>query len=269
MREKLGQLLDLLGNLEEPLGIAYTDAPPPDALTPGGNGHACIINYARMARAQKKPAYFSADVQGCGGGWVYLGFLLPPPPAIAEFVTTGLPGREGERYMPAPESMRRFFDALDMRPAPAPYCVIQPLSLFAGERKPQFVVFYARGEALTGLCQLAYFTLDDHDAVALPFGAGCSNILSWPLHYQRRGIPRAVLGGVDPSCRPFMKVDELSFTVPFEVFEAMLEAAPRSFLTTKTWAGVRKRIEKSNKIWDTPSARPAPGLRLDSPAEKS
>ncbi len=250
MFKNLPYLLELLGNLEEPLGIAYVDQPPANALTPSSGGHACIINYARMARSKKTPVYFSAEVQGCRGGWAYLGFTLPPPAGIAEFVTTGWPGQEGERYMPAPESMHRFFEVMGLQPAPAPYCVIQPLSLFTPEQNPLFVIFNCRGEVLTGLCQLAYFTLDDHDAVALPFGAGCTNIISWPMYYKQRGIRKAVLGGVDPSCRPYMKVDELSFTVSAEVFAAMLEAAPRSFLPSKTWSGVRKKIEKSKKAWN-------------------
>lgn len=250
MRQNITNLLELLGNMAEPLGIVYSDSPPTNALTPMGRGHDCIINYTRMARTQNKAVYFSADAQGCRGGWVYLGFLLPPPDGIAEFVTTGGTGFEGERYLPAPASMHRFFAALNLQPAPAPYCIIQPLHLFAEDQRPDFVIFHCRGEALTGLCQLAYFALDAHDAVVMPFGAGCSNILAWPQFYQRSGMAKAVVGGVDPSCRPFMKVDELSFTVSFDTFHTMLEAVPHSFLHTKTWSGVRKRIDKSNKIWN-------------------
>lgn len=249
MLQGVYNLLKLLGNIPEPLGIAYAASPPADALTPAGKRHDCIINYTRMARTQKKAVYFTADVQGCRGGWVYLGFLLPPPEGIAQFVTTGGPGFEGERYMPAPASIHRFFAALDLQPAPAPYCIIQPLSLFTEALRPEFVVFHCRGEALTGLCQLAYFALDAHDAVVMPFGAGCSNILAWPQFYCRQGMAKAVVGGVDPSCRPFMKVDELTFTVSFETFQTMLKAAPHSFLHTKTWVGVRKRIEKSKTQW--------------------
>lgn len=199
MREKIADFLSILGNVEEPLCISYTNCPPADALTPTGKGHECVINYTRMARTQQKTVYFSADVQGCRGGWVYLGFLLPPPDGIAQFVTTGGPGFEGERYLPAPASMHRFFAALDLQPAPAPYCVMQPLSLSGEDQQPDFVVFHCRGEALTGLCQLAYFALDAADAVVMPFGAGCTNILAWPQFYQRRGLAKAVVGGVDPS----------------------------------------------------------------------
>lgn len=246
----IAHLLEMLGGIEEPLGVAFQDDKPVNGLTPVGGKHACIINYMRQARAKKQPVWFAADTPGCIGGWVYMGFILPPPERIAHFVTTGLPGEEGERYMPGPESMHRLFAALDLQPVPARFCLIKPLGMFEKEEKPLLIVFHCRAEALTGLCQLAYFTFDDHEAVTMPFGAGCSNMFAWPLHYQRTGLRKAVVGGVDPSCRPFMKVDELSFTITAEMLEAMAEAAPRSFLNGKTWSAVLKKIEKSKKAWN-------------------
>ena len=244
---RLQTMLDLLG-CEEPLGIAYAENAPTDSLTPApGTGHACIINYLRMARSRHVCVHFSSEVRTCMGGWVYLGYQLPAPERIVHFVTTGWQGGEGERYLPSPDSMRRFLKDIDIRPAPAPFCVAQPLSRW--KEAPLLVSFHCRGETLTGLAMLAGFALDDHEAVTMPFGSGCANIFAWPLHYRRKGLKRAVIGGADPSCRPFMKVDELSFTVTFDVLESMLEACPRSFLTGKTWAGVRRKIEKSAEAW--------------------
>lgn len=250
MQEPLDTFLALLGNIEEPLGIFYTDREPTEGRTPTSEkGHACIINYLRMARSKKHSVWFSAETVGCMGGWVYMGFTTAPLERIAHYVTTGLPEKEGELYMPNPASMYRIFKAMEFQPAPGKYCVAKPLSVFGNDEKPDLVIFHCRAEALTGLCQLAYFALDDHDAITMPFGAGCSNIFAWPLLYKRKGINKAVVGGVDPSCRPFMKVDELSFTVPLNILEKMIEVAPRSFLGKKTWRGVLKRIAKSKKVW--------------------
>ena len=145
--------------------------------------------------------------------------------------------------------MWRFFKELDTRPAPADYCAVKPLDQFSDEDEPLAVIFFARGELLGGLCQLACFSLDDHQAVTFPFGSGCANILSWPLHYARRGMDRAVVGGAAPSCRPYMETDELSFALPATSFVKMLDAAPHSFLTGNTWSAVRRKIEKSNNRW--------------------
>lgn len=253
-QKRLQEMLSLLG-CEEPLGITYADAAPDDSFSPApGGGHACLINYLRMARTKKTCVHFSAEVKGCMGGWVYLGYVLPAPERIAHFVTTGWQGGEGERYLPDPDSMRRFLHDLDVRPAPGPFCIAGPLSRFRDE-EPLLVAFHCRAEELTGLSMLAGFALNSHEAVAMPFGSGCASIFSWPLTYRRRGMRKAVVGGADPSCRPFMKVDELSFTVTADVLDAMLEAFPRSFLTGKTWAGVRRKIDKSRKAWgETPQA---------------
>lgn len=246
--QRLQNLLALLG-CEEPLGIAYVENAPADSLTPApGTNHACIINYLRMARTKKTCVHFSSEVKTCMGGWVYLGYQLPAPERIVHFVTTGWQGGEGERYLPSPDSMRRFLNDIDIQPAPAPFCEVKPLSLFKEGEEPLLAAFHCRGETLTGLSMLAGFALDDHEAVTMPFGSGCANIFAWPLHYRRKGQKKAVIGGADPSCRPFMGVDELSFTVTFDVLEGMLEAYPRSFLMGKTWAGVRRKIEKSAEI---------------------
>lgn len=246
--EKLQTLLDLIG-CEEPLGIAYAEAVPKGSVTiPPAGGHACVINYLRMARTKKHPVHFAADVKGCMGGWVYMGFTLPPPPRIAHFVTTGWEGFDGERYLPSPDSMHRFFKDIDLQPAPAPICVAQPLSMFEDAAAP-VVAFHCRAEELTGLSMLAGFALDDANATVMPFGSGCANIFTWPLTYQRKGLKKAVIGGADPSCRPFMKVDELSFAMTGDVLDAMLDAVPRSFLMGKTWSGVRKKIAKSRDAW--------------------
>lgn len=52
-----------------------------------------------------------------------------------------------------------------------------------------------------------------------------------------------------------MAADELSFTVTTDVLFAMQEAFPRSFLTGKTWAGVRKKIDRSQKVWEEAASR--------------
>ncbi len=60
---------------------------------------------------------------------------------------------------------------------------------------------------------------------------------------------RAVLGGWDPSARKFFNTDELTFTVPYDMFEQMVKRFGESFLTTKTWATVQKKIARSNQAW--------------------
>jgi hypothetical protein len=71
----------------------------------------------------------------------------------------------------------------------------------------------------------------------------------WPLHYLSKGITKAVVGGWDPSARKFYKTDELSFTVPYQMFIDMLSRFDNSFLKTDSWATVQKKIQRSKKCW--------------------
>jgi uncharacterized protein (DUF169 family) len=203
-----------------------------------------------LARKKKSVAYFDREHYGCVGGSFYLGFHKPQLEFITHYVSTGIPEQSpGERYLPNPESVRMFFNQLDPRPAPARYCVFKPLGRFKDGEVPEVVTFFARGEVICGLCNLAAFVTEDFEVVASPFGAGCSYIATWPLHYLRQGRLRAVLGGPDPSNRKFLKTDEMTFSMPFEMYSRILSRWRDTFLTGETWAGVKKKINKSREAW--------------------
>ncbi|UCF85282.1 MAG: DUF169 domain-containing protein, partial [Desulfobacteraceae bacterium] len=179
-----------------------------------------------------------------------LGFMKPQTELIIHYVSTGIPERmQGELYCDSPDELRRIFDYIDPRPAPKEFCVVKPLSIFKAEEEPEFVAFFARPETLCGLHQLAAFVTNDPEVVASPWGAACTNLITWPLKYLANGENRAVLGGWDPSARKFFKTDELTFTLPYKMFGQMLERFEQSFLTTKTWTIVRKKIARSQKTW--------------------
>ncbi|MEW6265219.1 MAG: DUF169 domain-containing protein [Thermodesulfobacteriota bacterium] len=266
----LDEFLQVLGLEEEPLGLYYTGVQPETGLTPDPldpisrakeikgeinwgavfGGFSCVMGHIWRARRKRAAAWFSADHYGCPGGAFYLGFMKPQTELIVHYVSTGLPGQmEGECYLPSPDKCRAFFEYLDPRPAPKPFMVVKPLGLFQKDEKPELVVFFCRPESLAGLHQLAAFVTGEAEVVRSPFGAGCSNITSWPFFYLSRGRQAAVLGGWDPSARQFYKTDELSFTVPLTLFEAMLAQWPASFLTRKAWRTSRQKIARSRRAW--------------------
>ncbi len=262
--------VEILGLGEEPLGMYYSPVEPAEGFSPQqailpsaeqeklgqidweatmGN-FSCVIGHIWRARKLGKPAFFEQARFGCLGGAFYLGFLKPQLEFITKYVSTGIPNvLEGECYLESPEVVRRFFEVLDPRPAPAPYCIFKSLSQFTPQETPEVVIFFARGEVIGGLNQLATFVTNDFEAVMSPFGAGCSNIVTWPLKYLERGVLKAVLGGWDPSDRRFLKPDEISFAVPWEMFARMVSRYRESFLTKPTWTTVRKKIDLSRKAW--------------------
>jgi hypothetical protein len=55
-------------------------------------------------------------------------------------------------------------------------------------------------------------------------------------------VEKAVLGGFDPSARKYMKTDELTFTVPWSLYQKMLKALPESmFSEDGEWAMYARR----------------------------
>jgi uncharacterized protein (DUF169 family) len=263
-------LLAALDIDEEPLGLYYTDQDPAEGFSPKPmelptreredrnvidwnvlfKDFSCVMKHIRWARMKKRAAYFSAEQFGCPGGAFWLGFSKPQTQTIVKYVSTGIPGwTDGERYCESPQALHRVLEEIDPVPAPKKYCVVQPLSLFPDKREPLLVLFFSRPESLCGLHQLAFFVTNDPETVSSPWSSGCGSIAAWPLRYLAKGRQKAVLGGWDPSARSFFKNDELSFTIPFQMFTAMIARYDTSFLVTKDWGKVRKRINRSRKAW--------------------
>jgi uncharacterized protein (DUF169 family) len=268
--KSLPNFLALLGLDEEPMGLFYTDKKPVEGLTPKPmdlptrekeikneidwqkvfGQFSCVMGHIWRARKKKATAYFSAEQFGCPGGAFWLGFNKPQTETIINYVSIGIPNwTEGELYCDSPDELRRIFDYVDPRPAPHKFCVVKAISKFSDSEVPELIAFFTRPESLCGLHQLAAFVTNDPEVVVSPWGAACGNVAAWPLHYLSKEQNRAVIGGWDPSARKFFKTDELSFTVPFQMFKEMLNRFGESFLTTKTWATVQKKILRSKKAW--------------------
>lgn len=264
--------LEHLGLGEEPFGVYYDNTKPEKAFGPKPGipisreleeqgkvdmqavfkKFSCVIGNIWLARKKHCAAYISSEEYGCPGGVFYCAMMKPNLRFIEHYVSTGFSGTplHGERFMPSPESMRKFLDKVNPRKAPAKYCIFKPLSLFSDGEEPEFVIFFARPEVLCGLFIQTTFTTGEVDSVASPFGAGCTNILAWPLFYKEQGMEKAVLGGFDPSSRKYMKPDELTFTVPWSLYKKMLKALPESmFNVGGEWPSVRKKISRSAKAW--------------------
>ncbi len=269
-KAKLPDFMDLTGLDETPLGIFYTDAEPAEGLAPDPlppptrereaageidwgavfGGFSCAIGHIWRARRKGKTAYFSAERFGCPGAAFWLGFMKPQTETIIHYVSTGIPDQmEGECYCESPDVLRQTFEAIDPQPAPARFCVVKPLDQFGPEETPELAAAFGRPEVLSGLHQLAFFVTNDPEVVASPWGAACANLVIWPRNYKAKGRTRAVLGGWDISARKFFRPDELSLSMPFDLFEGMLDRYEESFLTRKNWSTVKKKIAKSRDVW--------------------
>ncbi len=232
-----------LGMMESPILFRYVDDLPPGTLLPPEGTRVCLFALLAKTRADGRPVALSATHYGCAGGGFYLGFLESPRQGIDYFLSCGIPGTvEGERYLATPELARARIAQAPVRRAKAKYGLFTRADGPPHPEKPEVVVFFANADQIAGLHMLAGFDRDD-DAVVAPFSSGCGAIVTHPLAEAERQKPRAVLGLFDPSARPFVDADRLTFAVPYAMFERMAENVPKSFLTRQTWGAIRKRIK--------------------------
>ncbi len=78
-------------------------------------------------------------------------------------------------------------------------------------------------------------------------GAGCSSIVHYPWHEEQSDDPKAILGMMDPSARPCVPLDVMTFAVPMKKFVRMVTYMDESFLITPAWEKVKKKIVQSQK----------------------
>lgn len=264
--KNLTELIGSLGIEDEPMGLYFSDQAPEKGISPNSqtpisredetkgqvdwevlhNNFSCVVSKVRRARIEKKPVFFSAQNFGCMGGSFYLGYTNPNLSVQSYFVSNGIPGMfEGEHYVKTPETAQNFFDQASPPLAKKKYLIIQPLSQIIQSITPEIVIFFANSEAISGLSFLTHFVTNDMYSVRIPFGAGCTNMIAWPRKYREEEKQVAVIGGMDPSSRIYFRLNEFSFSVSFELFELMLKEWKYSFLMTKTWQKVQKRVKRS------------------------
>ena len=202
------------------------------------------------ARKLKKPAYFDQARFGCLGGAFYLGFLKPQLEFITHYVSTGIPNVvEGECYLDSPAAVRRFFEVLDPRPAPAQFCVFKQLSQFTPEENPEVVIFFARAETICGLNQLATFVTNDFEVVQSPFGAGLLQYRRLAPEVPGAGPAQGGAGRLGPLGPQVLEARRNHLRGALRDVPAHGQRWRDSFLTKEAWKTVRKKIELSRKAW--------------------
>jgi hypothetical protein len=59
--------------------------------------------------------------------------------------------------------------------------------------------------------------------------------------------PQAILGMFDVSARPLVEPDVLTLAMPTKLFRMLLDNQEESFLITKSWKAVRRRIGETER----------------------
>ncbi len=207
------------------------------------SGRSCVIcDLAKVRRGE--PLCYEANSVVCPGGKRYLGFSQSIMPNFEYFLSCGIPGKlEGERYKKSPELVRGLIRTMKEFRAPCKFIVFKRWDKLEEMDNPEVVIFFAPPDVLSGLFTLVSFDEVEPNGVIAPFSAGCGSIVQYPYLEKESKRPRGVLGMFDPSARPWVQKDVLSFAVPMNKFLRMIDNMDESFLITPTWSKVKRRID--------------------------
>jgi Uncharacterised ArCR, COG2043 len=235
-------------NAELPVTLYYTNEEGHADLLKTGPERFCIMSPLVRVRHGASIAFSSESVI-CPGGMGCLGFSSDvktnPEPDLEYFLSYVTPGKvEGERFKKSPEIVREQYKNAPKFIAPAKYAVFKRWDKLEAPDNPQVAIFFVGPDALSGLYNLANFDTADPNAVIAPWGSGCSSIIQSPYLEKDSPNPKAIIGLFDTSARPFTAPDELTFAVPMNRFVSMVENMEESFLITKSWKAIQKRIMK-------------------------
>ena len=207
--------------------------------------HCMIADFSLVFRG--KSIAFNAENIGCGGGLRYCGFADQIRPGFEYFLSYGIEGKmEGERYKKDPETVLKLMKNTPAKKAPDTWLIAKPFELLNPEDEPQIILFFASPDVLEGLFTLANFDRTDLYGVKSPFCAGCGSIIQYPLLENQNEHPDCILGMFDSSARPYVQAGLLSFAIPMKRFETLVGYMDESFLITKTWDLINKRISRES-----------------------
>lgn len=194
----------------------------------------CMIGAIRKV-CGGEPLTLSADNVLCGGGSLYTAFA-PMQDRIPAFVS------ETEHYKQTPEQVRRYIHNLDIQLAEKPYLNFIRIDKLSSFDDVEGILFFATPDVLSGLCSWAFYDNDADDAVSVRFASGCCSIVTFAVNENRKNGRSCFVGMLDPSARPLVPANELTFVIPTSRFREMMRTIEDSALFRKAYSIVRKRI---------------------------
>ena len=149
---------------------------------------------------------------------------------------------ETEHYKQTPEQVCSYVESLEIKQTDMPYLNFVSVDRLTNWQGIEAVVFFATPDVLSGLCTWAFYDNDADNAVVTKFASGCAAIISFAATENRKGGRSCFLGMLDPSARPLVPKNELTFAVPMSRFKEMLTTMPDSALYQKAFSIVKRRI---------------------------
>lgn len=213
-----------------PIAFGYSDVPEAEVK----KIPRCIIGSIRKV-CDGESLTLSKENVTCGGGGLYTAFA-PMQERIPVFVS------ETEHYKQTPEQVKEYIEGLDIHLAEKPYLNFVRMDRISSLDDVEGILFFATPDVLSGLCSWAFYDNNDEDAVTAKFASGCCSIVTFATRENRNKGRRCFIGMLDPSARPLVPANELSFVIPTCRFREMVQTMEDSALFRKAYSIVRKRI---------------------------
>ena len=223
-REAFGEVAPL------PIAVAYSDTPAAEVKSVPR----CMIGAISKVRSGEPLALCAENVL-CGGGGLYTAFR-PMPERVPVFVS------EVEHYKQSKEMVVEYIQGLGIEPASKSYLNFVRVDKLGSWEEAQALVFFAVPDILSGLSTWAFYDNNSADAVTAQFASGCASIITFAINENRFNGRRCFLGMLDPSARPLVPENELTFSVPMCRFKEMLGTMKDSALYQKAFSVLKRRI---------------------------
>ncbi len=230
-------------NAELPITVYFSEKENGVEKAIPQKGWSCLISELAKVRKGQSVCY-SEEALKCGGARRYLGYAPEMRENFEYFLSCGIPSEmEGERYKQTPEIVLETQKLLQILPSKDKYVIFKRWDMIEELDNPDVVIFFATPDVLSGLFTLSNFdTVKPGAGVFTPFSAGCGSIIHYPYLEKDKETPRAVIGMFDPSARPCVPKEVLTFAIAMNRFEKMVNYMEESFLITDTWKEVKDRI---------------------------
>ena len=226
-----------------PVAVIQSDELPEKVLQFKIGQWGCVAAMLAAA-ANGKIAAFSKETTACVGGCAGLGFEKYPLGWIEYFLSCGSETvNRCEHYKQTPELARNFIEnvsnkLIEKLPPRKKVLLFKPLEFVTEDDLPEVIIFLANADQLSGLVTLANYDSVTNDAVKILFGAGCAQVVLYPMTDKNF----CYVGLTDPSARKFVDKNLLAFSLSYEKFLHLENLAAESFLNYDAWQKIFNRI---------------------------
>ena len=179
----------------------------------------------------------SAENVICGGGGLYTAFTEMPE-RVPIFVS------EVEHYKKTKEMVVDYVRGLNIELTQKPYLNFVRIDNLKEWSDAEALLFFATPDMLAGLSSWAFYDNNSADAVVTQFSSGCASIVTRAISANKSGGRSCFIGMLDPSARPLIPENELTFTIPMCRLMEMLDTMDDSSLYQKAFSALRRRINK-------------------------